>query len=50
METFSALLDLTKASGAEIWCFLWYVPKQTVEPTIGTSMIWDAIVVIMMFL
>ena len=46
METFSALLvfcegsppvtgglPLQKASGAELWCFLWCVPGQTVEQT-----------------
>ena len=51
MEAFSALLafcgesighrriPLTKASDAELWCFLWSSPEQTV--------IWDAIVHIM---
>ena len=36
-------IPLTKASDAEIWCFLWSAPEQTVEPTIRTLVIWDAI-------
>ena len=59
MRTFSALLalcegnhrspvdSLTKASDAELWCFLWSAPEQTVEQTIVTPMIWDAIALIM---
>ena len=50
METFYMLLALcegnplvTKASDAELWCFLWSVPEQTVEQTIETPVIWDAI-------
>ena len=50
METFSTLLALvrgnrspvihsTKASNAELWCFIWYVPEQTVESTIDTPVI-----------
>ena len=27
---------LTKASDAELWCFLWFGPEQTVEQTIET--------------
>ena len=37
----------TKTSDAELWCFLWYVPEQTVEETIGTPVISDAIMLIM---
>ena len=38
----------TKDSDAELWCFLWSAPdKQTVEQTIETPMIWDAITLIM---
>ena len=61
METFSALLalcegeftghrwiPLTKASDAELWCFLWSTPQQTVEQTIKMPVIWDAIALIMM--
>ena len=60
VETFSALLaiceenspvtawiPLTKASDAELWCFLWSAPEQTVEQTIETPVICDAIVLIM---
>ena len=48
METFSALLvRVTKASGAELWCFLWSAPEQTVVQTIDTPVIWDAIALIM---
>ena len=40
-------ISLTKASGAKLWCFLWPSPEQTVEQTIETSVIWDAIAPIM---
>ena len=36
-------IPLTKASDAELWCFLWSEPEQTVE----TPVIWDAIAPIM---
>ena len=39
-------IPLTKASDAEFLCFLWSVPEQTVEQTIKTSMIWNAIALI----
>ena len=39
-------IPLTKASDAEL-CFLWYTPEQTVEQTIETLVIWDAITLIM---
>ena len=58
-EKFSALLalcegestghrwiPLTKASDAELWCFLWSAPEQTVEQIIDTPVIWDAIALI----
>ena len=35
------------ASNAAIGCFLWSAPEQTVEQTIETPVIWDAIVLIM---
>ena len=41
-------ISLTKASEAEIWCFLWSAPEQTVEQTIEVPVIWDAIALIMM--
>ena len=56
MESFSALLalsachrwiPLTKASNAELWCFLWSAPEQTLEKTIETPVIRDAITLIM---
>ena len=60
METFSALLALCegttghrwiplilKAGDAELWCFLKSAPKQTVEQTIETLVILDAIALIM---
>ena len=31
----------TKASDAELWCFLWSVSEPTVEQTIQTPVIWD---------
>ena len=51
-ETFSALLafctgkftgriPITKASGAELWCFLWSVPGYTVGQTIVRLVIWE---------
>ena len=32
-------IPLTKASDAELWCFLWSAPEQTVEQTIQTPVI-----------
>ena len=40
-------ISLTKASDAELWCFLWSSPEQTVEQTIEAPVIWDAIALIM---
>ena len=37
----------TKASDAELWCFLWSAPEQTVKLTIKAPVIWDAIELIM---
>ena len=58
MEAFSALLalcghrriPLTNASDAKLWYLLWSMPEQTVEQTIETQAIWDAIALIMMSL
>ena len=60
MEAFSMLLALCegnplvtgefpsqKASDAELWCFLWSVPEQTVDQTIEMPVIWDTIALIM---
>ena len=33
----------TKASDAELWCFLWSAPELTVDLTIVRLVIWDAI-------
>ena len=38
----------TKASDAELWCFLWSAPEWTVELIIVRLVIWDAIAPIMM--
>ena len=58
-EIFSALLamggeftghrwiHLTKASDAELRCFLWPLPEQTVELTVKTPMIWYTIALMM---
>ena len=46
-EENSPTIPLTKASEAELWCFLWSAPKQTVEQSIDMPVIWDAIVLIM---
>ena len=40
-------IPLTEASVAELWCFLWSAPEQTVEQTVGMLVISDAIVLIM---
>ena len=40
----------TKASDAELWCFLWSTPEQTIEQTIETPVIWDAMAPIMTLL
>ena len=37
----------TTPSEAELWCFLWSSPEQTVEQTIETQVIWDAMALIM---
>ena len=36
-------IPLTKASDAELWCFLWSAPEHTVEQTIEAPMSWDCI-------
>ena len=36
-------IPFTKASDADLWCFLWSAAKQTVEQTFETQVIWDAI-------
>ena len=38
---------LTKACDAELWCYLLGAPEETVEETIETLVIWDAIALIM---
>ena len=43
-------ISLTKASDAELWCFLWFVSEPTVEQTIETPVIWDEIAFIMISL
>ena len=40
-------IPLTKASDTELWYFLWSVPEQTAAQTIETTVIWDAIALIM---
>ena len=37
----------TKSSDAELWCFLWSAPEQTVGQTIVRLVIWDAMKLIM---
>ena len=50
IEKFSShrWIPLTKASDGELWCFLWSAPEQTVEQTLETLVVWDAVVLIMM--
>ena len=40
-------IPLTKASDAELWCFLWSAPEQKVEQTLEIQVIWDATALIM---
>ena len=40
-------IPLTKSSDADLWCFLWSAPVQTVEQTIEKTVIWDVISFIM---
>ena len=40
-------IPLTKASDAELWCFLWSALEPTVEQTMETLVIWNAIMIIM---
>ena len=46
-STGNRCIPLTKASGEEILYFLWSAPDQTVEQTIETPVILDAIALIM---
>ena len=56
LETFYTLpalsegIHITKANDTEFWCFLWSAPEQTVEQTIKTSVIWNAIALIIVSL
>ena len=43
-------IPLTKATDAELWCFVWSVLEQTAEQTIEMPVIWDAIALIVMSL
>ena len=40
-------IPVTKASDAELWCFIWSAPEQKFEQTIETPAIWDVIALIM---
>ena len=40
-------IPLTKASNAELWCFLWSAPEKMAEQTIETLVILDVIALIM---
>ena len=40
-------IPLTKASYAELWCFLWSAPRQTVKQTFETLVLWNTIALIM---
>ena len=40
-------IQFIKASGAGLSCFLWSVPKQTIQQIMETLVIWDAIMSIM---
>ena len=36
-------IPLTKSNDSEPWCFLWSAPEETVEQTIETLVMWEAI-------
>ena len=36
-------IPLTKSNDSEPWCFLWSAPEETVEQTIETPVMWEAI-------
>ena len=38
-ESIGHRIPITKASGAELWCFLWSAPQQTVRQTVNTPVI-----------
>ena len=40
-------ITLTKASDTELWYFLWSASEQTVKQTMETTVIWDAMALIM---
>ena len=40
-------IPLTKASDAELWCFLRSAPEETAEQTMETTVIWDAIMTLL---
>ena len=40
-------IPLTKASDAQLWCFLWSGPAPTVEQTMEAPVIWDVMALIM---
>ena len=42
-ESTGQYIPLIKASDAELWCFLRSAPKQTIEQTVETLVIRDAI-------
>ena len=42
-------IPLMKAGDAELCCFLWSAPEQTVEQTVETQLIWDSIAVTMTY-
>ena len=42
----SPVVSLTQASDAEFWCFLWYMPEETIEQTVHMPVIWDAMAII----
>ena len=47
METGDQWIPRTKASNAELWCFLWSAPEWTIEQTIVRPVIWSAVASIM---
>ena len=40
-------IPITKASDAELCCFLWSAPEQTAKQTLETLVIWDTIALVM---
>ena len=41
-------IPMLMASDAKLQCFLWFAPEQTIEQTMKTSVIWEAMALFIM--